>query len=72
MTGLLQDDDKGILFTLSDFTEYHFGQYVCANLFWKVQSFMTVAIEYLWGQKTNSSGQYGRANRINAMVQFNF
>ncbi len=52
--------------------EFKRSHYASANLFWKVQSFMTVALEYLWGQRRNSGGEFGRANRLNAMVQFFF
>jgi len=52
--------------------DYHLGQYASINLFWNVLPSMTVAIEYLWGQRENYGGERGNANRFNGMVQFSF
>lgn len=51
---------------------YRLGQYASINLFWDVLPSMTVAIEYLWGQRRNDGGESGNANRFNGMVQFKF
>lgn len=58
---------------VGDWHEYYkFGHYVTVNLFWKVLPNLSVAIEYLWGQRSNYDDKRGNANRVNGMVQFNF
>ncbi|MBE9483215.1 MAG: hypothetical protein IMY74_00120 [Bacteroidetes bacterium] len=52
--------------------DYHLGQYASINLFWNILPSMTMAIEYLWGQRENYGGERGNANRFNGMVQFSF
>ncbi len=64
--GFTQADDLGN----KPATSYALGQYVAANVFWKILPMVTTAIEYLWGQRVNKNGRKGAANRINFMVQF--
>jgi hypothetical protein len=52
--------------------EYRNGQYASINLIRDFSPLFSAGIEYLWGQRTNFNKEFGRANRINAMVQFNF
>jgi hypothetical protein len=33
---------------------------------------MSLGVEYLYGERENLSGQRGHANRLNALVQYNF
>lgn len=51
---------------------YRLGQYASVNLFWNVFSSMTLAIEYLWGERRNWDKETGNTNRINFMAQYNF
>ena len=51
---------------------YQIGQYISGNLFWNVFPSMTLAIEYLWGQRRNWDNKSGNANRINFLAQYNF
>jgi hypothetical protein len=51
---------------------YRIGQYVSGNIFWNVFPSMTLAIEYLWGERKNWDKETGNANRINFMAQYNF
>jgi hypothetical protein len=33
---------------------------------------MSIGAEYVWGERENLDGKGGRANRVNALFQFNF
>lgn len=51
---------------------YHHAQYVGVNGFWNIVPDLRLGVEYLWGSRKNYSGEHGHANRIEAMLQFNF
>lgn len=51
---------------------YKYGQYVAANVFYNFDANLQFGLEYLHGNRTNYSGETGRANRIEAMVQYSF
>lgn len=51
---------------------YHIGNYAVANIFWKPIKPMTLALEYLHGQRINMNGEQGRANTINLACIYSF
>ncbi|MFI3299389.1 MAG: DcaP family trimeric outer membrane transporter [Rikenellaceae bacterium] len=52
--------------------DYKLGQYVVANCFYSISRFWSVGVEYLYGAIHKISGSFGRSNRAQAAVQFNF
>jgi hypothetical protein len=48
------------------------AKYLAASLWFIPFRNMSIGVEYLWGQRENLDGQRGRANRVNALVQYNF
>ena len=53
--------------------EYKYTQYIAANLFYNISRSFQAGVEYLYGTRhDNAAGSFGRANRVQAMVQFNF
>lgn len=52
--------------------DYKRGQYIFANIFYKLAPNCQIALEYLYGTRKNQSGNAGHANRIQTMVQYNF
>lgn len=53
-------------------TDYKFGRYVAANLFWEPTARLQLGVEYLWGQRNDFNGEHGHANRVDALFQFSF
>lgn len=53
-------------------TAYHYGQYVVANCFYTLFNNCQLGIEYIYGSRHNYDNTSGSANRINAMIQYNF
>ncbi len=53
-------------------TDYKLGQYIVANCFYNFGSAVSVGVEYLYGAKYNIANQFGKSQRIQAAVQFNF
>ena len=53
-------------------TEYRQGQYVVANLAYKLFGRMDVAFEYYYGIRSNRDGVSGEANRINLGFNYGF
>ncbi len=51
---------------------YRYGQYVVANGFYNILEDLQVGLEYNWGKRTDVNHMSGHANRISAMVQYNF
>ncbi len=58
--------------SLYDDDSYHRGSFISGNLFYSVMKDLTFATEYVWGQRLNMGGDYGKANRIYLMAQYNF
>ncbi len=52
--------------------DYRKGEYAYVNLFYSLTSRVKFAAEYLWGKRKNVDYSHNTANRINAMVQYNF
>jgi hypothetical protein len=48
------------------------GKYLGATLWYIPVVNLSLGLEYLWGERENLDGQRGQANRISAMVQYNF
>lgn len=51
---------------------YKHAQYLTANLFYNIITDLRCGIEYDWGQRTDYSGTTGHANRLMALIQFQF
>ncbi len=51
---------------------YKYAQYVVTNLIWNILPNLQTGVEYLWGKRVNQDGKYGKANRIQTMLQLNF
>jgi hypothetical protein len=45
---------------------------VAASLWYIPFRNMSLGLEYLYGQRKNLNGQWGDANRINMLAQYNF
>jgi len=45
---------------------------LAASLWWIPITRMSLGVEYVWGQREDLDGQRGRANRMNALAQYNF
>lgn len=53
-------------------TDYKYAQYVAANVFYNVNSFLQVGAEYLWGRRVDMNEISRHDNRINCMAKVNF
>lgn len=51
---------------------YSGAKYLTAALWWTPITRMSLGIEYVRGERENLGGQRGRADRINALFQYNF
>lgn len=51
---------------------YRYGRYVGINGFYNIVPDLCFGLEYLYGQRKNYDNQSGHANRIVAMLQYNF
>ena len=52
--------------------QYKKGYYFAINTVWTFIQYGTLGIEFLHGKRTNISGESGNANRINALLRYNF
>ncbi len=57
--------------TLSPAT-YRYSQYVVGNAMYQLTADCNIGIEYLYGHRSNQDGVSGSANRLQAMIQYNF
>jgi hypothetical protein len=48
------------------------AKYLAVSLWWVPILNMSLGTEYLWGQRENLDGERGKANRLNALFQYNF
>lgn len=53
-------------------TTYSGAKYLAASLWFIPITRMSLGAEYVWGERENLNGQRGRADRINALFQYNF
>jgi hypothetical protein len=51
---------------------YTGAKYLAASLWFIPIRNLSLGVEYLWGERKNLDGERGRANRANALVQYNF
>ncbi len=51
---------------------YRYTQYVVGNAFYKLTGDCNLGVEYLYGRRSNMNRMTGCANRVNAMIQYNF
>lgn len=52
--------------------QYKKGYYFAVNTVWTFIKYGTIGIEFLHGKRENISGESGNANRINALLRYNF
>lgn len=52
--------------------QYKRGYYFAINTVWTFIKYGTVGVEFLHGARTNINGEKGDANRINALLRYNF
>ena len=48
------------------------AQYIVGNAFYNLTPDCSIGLEYLYGRRSNMNREDGQANRINAMIQYNF
>ena len=53
-------------------SDFRYGQYVAAIVFYEPIDNCMVGFEYLYGNRHNMDGTSGNAHRINAMIQYHF
>lgn len=51
---------------------YKLSQYIVGNLFYNFNSVFSVGVEYLYGTRYDFNDDFGKANRVQAMIQVNF
>ena len=56
----------------TDPTEYKWGNYLAANIFWNITPRIQTGIEFDTGERKNINGEHRRAQRVGAMAQFSF
>lgn len=52
--------------------QYRRAEYIFCNMFYHITPNLQTAVEYLHGMRKNMDGRYHQANRIQAMIQYNF
>lgn len=58
--------------TPGDDNKYRYGQYVVGNVFYNIGTDFQLGLEYLWGNRVNIDSQKAAANRVQALMKFNF
>lgn len=53
-------------------SEYKWGNYLAANVFWNITPRIQCALELDTGERKNINGMHRRAQRVGAMAQFSF
>lgn len=56
----------------TDGSEYKWGNYLAANVFWNITPRIQCGVEFDTGERKNIDGRHNRAQRIGAMAQFSF
>ena len=51
---------------------YHLSHYLSANLFFNLTGSCQIGASYLYGSRRNMDNVQGHANRVQAIVQYNF
>lgn len=52
--------------------DYHIGQYIVANCFYNISRAWSVGAEYLYGMRHDFEGDFGRSQRAQVAIKFNF
>ena len=52
--------------------QYKYGQYVSANAFYKLTSYLDLGLEYIWGRRVNYDNLKCDDNRIQMAIQLSF
>ncbi|MBD5200911.1 MAG: hypothetical protein HDS85_02525 [Bacteroidales bacterium] len=58
--------------TMAAADDYRYGQYILANFFYDINSYLTWGVEYIYGRKMNMNGANAHDNRLQTMLQFSF
>ena len=53
-------------------TQYKYGQYAVANVFYNITSRFTWGLEYIWGRRVDMNGIQAHDNRLQTMLQISF
>lgn len=53
-------------------SQYKYGQYAVANVFYNITDQFSWAIEYIWGRRMNMNGEQAHDNRLQTMLQVTF
>lgn len=64
--------DVDIPKTSMDQTLYNEGYYLATNFFWYARPNVQLGAEYLYGKTIDIDSDWGQANRVQLMVQYNF
>ena len=51
---------------------YKEGYYLATNFFWYAKPNVQLGAEYLYGKRVNQNDEWGQANRLQVMLQYNF
>jgi hypothetical protein len=51
---------------------YKEGYYLATNFFWYAKPNVQFGAEYLYGKRVNQNDEWGQANRLQVMLQYNF
>lgn len=51
---------------------YKQGYYLATNFFWYAMPNVQLGAEYLYGKRVDQNNEYGQANRLQVMLQYNF
>lgn len=52
--------------------QYKYGQYVVANVFWNITSYLRTGVEYIYGRRVDYSNARAHDNRLQTMIQLSF
>ena len=51
---------------------YKQGYYLATNFFWYAMPNVQLGAEYLYGKRVDQNNEFGQANRLQVMLQYNF
>ena len=65
-------EDRTVSTTGQPGSTYVGAKYLAASLWFIPIRNMSLGAEYVWGERENLDGERAKANRLNALVQYNF
>ena len=72
MTCTFSQVDIDIPENYEDTNLYKEGYYLATNFFWYAMPNVQLGAEYLYGKRVNQNDEWGQANRLQVMLQYNF